>query len=115
MNLEINLKVKKHYNDYLYVFYQNDKYQLPLLVTDNLKDMANMLGYSYDTLVHALYRDSIIANLYKVERVDIREPEDKFNYFEYLEYCKLNGLIPSRMTSLDKYRNQCYGLRIELC
>lgn len=94
----------------VYVLCKNDELQLPIIVTDTLQEMSLFTGYAFTTLFQAYLRKSIIAKRYLLLKVNIEEPEDKFNNLEeYLRYCSVHNLKPNRLTTLDEYREVCFG------
>ena len=109
---DINIKLKinsNSYKNYVYMLYDSDKYCLPLVVADTIKELSEITNIPYWALEHSVYRGDLIDNRFKVERVDIREPEEKFNYTEYIAYCFKNNLCTNRFTSLEKFKKYVYG------
>ena len=93
----------------VYLLYTNDYLQLPVCVTDTLEEMSKLVHYPFFTLYKALKRNSVIGGVYRIEKVDIFEKEDMFNFKDYLKYCLEKDIKPSNFVSLDEFRRFCYG------
>lgn len=94
---------------FTYVFTLADDLELPLVVTDTLEEMVGFTGFNFSCLFKACSRNSVIANRYRLRKVDIRDPEEKFNFEDYKSYCKSAGLNESSFNSLQRYRQYCFG------
>lgn len=103
-------KQKSKYKDYLYILCTDDNFEFPVLVTDNLHEMSNMTGISYNILVHSLYRQVPVATCRcKVIRIDVSDPVEKFKVENYRDFCVINNISQSSFTSLEKFKKYCYG------
>ena len=101
-------------NKFVYVFAFADEYELPLMVADTLDEVSKEFNFSWACLQRALLRNSLIAGMYKIRRVDIMEPKDKFNDFEeYKLFCSEHGLRENNSKSLYLFKEFCF--RDELC
>lgn len=95
----------------VYVLVNNDDLELPLLVCDTLEEIFKSTGFNVSTLFMAIQRNSVIAGKYRLRKVDICEPEDKFNDVKgYIAFCKQECIKPTYFTSLVRYRQYCYGV-----
>jgi len=95
--------------NYVYILTNNDEFEFPLLVADTLYEIANYTGLEFNCLFRACCRNSIISNLFKVYKVDIREPQEKFNDINtYREFCFKNNLKESNFNSLILFKKYCF-------
>lgn len=96
--------------NYVYLLVTNDKSELPVsLGADTLKELSLITGFSYNELSHSLYHHYLVNRRYKVIKVDIREPEDRFNYEDYKLYCWTNQIPVGSFKSLEQFKKHCYG------
>ena len=100
--------MKKNYYEYLFV--KADELELPMLIADSLEELSILSGFNFDCLWKAICRNSIIAGQFRVRKVDIRDPEEKFSWEEYKVFCKREGLKESYFKSLQQFRNECFGV-----
>lgn len=93
---------------YVYVLVTNDILELPVIVADSIKELASKLGISIWSCFKHESRDSSIFGQYKIRKVDICEPQDKFNYLEYKKFCLDNKISQSDFKSLSRFKDYCY-------
>lgn len=94
--------------NYIYELVQADKYEFPVLFADTLQELANLTGYKFDKLWSA-YRRNATINGYRIYKVDLREPEEKFTLKEYKLFCEKNNLKLGRFSSIKAFHKWCYG------
>lgn len=94
---------------FTYVFSLADDLELPLFVGDTIEEIQAFSGFNWAMLQRAMLRNSVIAGRYRLRRVDIRDPEEKFNFEDYRNYCKSANLKESSFDSLRRYRQYCFG------
>ena len=95
-------------NNFIYELVTNDIYEFPVFFADTMLEMAQLTGFNVDRLTSALRRDTAIDG-YKIYRVDMREPEEKFTLKEYKLFCKKNNLKEGHFSSIKAFRKYCYG------
>lgn len=94
----------------VYLLVTNDKYELPVsLGADTLKELSKITGFSYYELLNSLYHNYLVSRKYKVIKVDIREPESRFDYEDYKKYCWTNQIPVDSFKSLEQFKKYCYG------
>lgn len=99
--------MKKNY--YVYSLVTADKFEWSVASADTLEELSKISGYSFDCLYKACKRKSVINNMYRVRKIDIRDVGENFNFEEYKAYCKKHKLKESNFASLQQYRQFCYG------
>jgi len=93
---------------YVYLLVTNDKYEFAISCCDSIQQMSKETGIPYMSLYMSMYRDEpICAGKYKLYKVDISEPEDKFTMEEYKLFCAVHDLKPSCFNNLVKYKRVC--------
>lgn len=100
--------MKKNYFEYIFV--KADEFELPMMSADTLEKLSSMCGYNFDCLCKAVKRNSLIAGQFRVRKVDIRDPEEKFSWEEYKVFCEKEGLKQGYFKSLQRFRNECFGV-----
>lgn len=95
--------------NYVYLLVKNDDLELPIFVADTLEELSNMSDIPFMTLYQACVRNSVIQTRYRVRHVDIRDPEERFLFKDYKDFCKQNNLKESKFSSLQRFRAYCYG------
>ena len=93
---------------FVYMVVTADKYELPVMVCDSLAELVSMSGFNIDSIKSAILRGSVIDNKYKIYRVDIREPEEKFNEKEYKKFCQFFNLAEQNFKSIQLFREYCF-------
>jgi len=96
--------------NYVYLFVEANDLELPMIVTDTLEEMSEMSGYNLKTLYSACERNSLINGKFRIRKVDVRDPEEKFDFEEYKKFCKDNNLKVSDFKNLQRFRQQSYGV-----
>lgn len=96
-------------NSFVYMFALADEYELPLMVADTIDEIADAFGFSWDCLQRACLRNSVVSGAYRIRKVDIREPEEIFNFLEYRKFCKKNNIKEGYPASLKRFRCECFG------
>lgn len=97
------------YNKFVYIIYQDDRLQLPIYVADSLSEMSELTGLHLKFLNRVLSGNETFLNNYKIEKVDIREPEEKFTETEYKKFCKKHNLQAGSFSSQKMFAKYCYG------
>ncbi len=95
----------------VYCLYKNDKLETLVYLGDTLSELSKVSNIPCDTLTTAYYRNYLLYGKYKVKRVELYTPDEKFNFARYKHYCFKNKLKPQLASSLDKFRSECYGNR----
>ena len=98
--------------EYVFIIYEDDKLKLPMCVADSLSELARLTGFYYNELRNSYLENRHFNKKYKVEKIDIREPEEKFTFDEYKKFCKSEKLSVGSFSSLKKFAKYCYG---EVC
>lgn len=98
---------------FIYILVSADKYEFPRAVGDTIEDISRQSNLSWECLQRAFLRNSLIAGKYWLRRVNAKDLE--FNFADYSEFCKTEGLKPGHAKSLQKFREYCgnrcdYGL-----
>lgn len=94
----------------VYMLTNNDVLQLPLLVADSLEELSRLTGFNDSTLCLAISRNSVLSGRYLVKRIDIREPEEKFNFEDFYQFCSKNSIASTNFKSLQRFREDCFGV-----
>ena len=97
------------HNKDVFILYEDDRLKLPIYVADSLLELAEISGIYIKYLTDSYLRGSLCLHKYKVEKVDIREPADKFTEEEYKKYCKSEKLSVGSFSSLKSFAKYCYG------
>jgi hypothetical protein len=105
----------KNVNGVVYMLVTADKFEFPIFIMNSLKEIADFLNMKYESIRSAWHRDAVLEDCYKIRRVDTREPKDKFNLFEYKEFCEKKGCPLDSFSSVKQFANQCYGASADLC
>ena len=92
-----------------YVLITADEYELPVVIADTLEDLSNGLDLSYFSCSKAFQRNSLILGKYRIKKVNLVEPQDKFNFIDYKKYCNDYGYSVSDFKSLNSFKNYCFG------
>lgn len=95
-------------NNFVYLLVTADKFELPVMEADTIKELSEMTGYSQGTIKSAIFRASVLDNKFRIVKVDIREPEEMFTEKEYIKYCKENKLEVKSFDSIIKFKDYCY-------
>ena len=94
----------------VYIIYQDDRLKLPIYVADTLVEMAKITGINLKMLSRALNDNKSFLNNLRVEKVDITEPEDKYNENTYKKFCKKHNLSVGSFSSHKMFAKECYGI-----
>lgn len=94
----------------VYIMTKNDDLELPMVVTDTLEEMSFLTGFSIWSLFRHLVKNSVINKKYRIRQVDVRDPEEKFQFDEYKKFCKKVGISPANFESLKRFRRDCFGV-----
>ena len=70
--------------------------------------MPTLTVFKISTLYWAVVHGAVISNKYKIYLVDVRDPEEKFDFVEYRKFCERNNLKEGYPSSLDKFRQECF-------
>ena len=62
----------EHKKTYI-VFYVKDKYELPIISTHSLNEVAHFIGVPYATVKDAIARKQVVRGLFKILRLSIDE------------------------------------------
>lgn len=93
----------------LYILCTADKLEYVVGLGTSFEELSIATGIPRLTLYSAYSRKSLVYYRYKVEKVNVVEPQDMFNVDDYNRYCKRNKLKPSSARSLEKFRQFCFG------
>ena len=94
--------MKKEFN---YELITADRYEQVLASADTLEGLAKLIRMDKSALAHALTRKSIVAGKYRVIKVNTNDYD--FNFYDYLDFCKTDGLEPKKASSLQRFKEYC--------
>lgn len=98
--------------NYVYQLVTADVYEFMVYQTDTLEEMCKLTGFDINALKKALNRNSVISGYYKLYKIDIRDPEEKFcDVDTYKKFCLSNKFDENLAESLIAYRKYCFGIR----
>lgn len=92
----------------VYMIVTADEFELPVCLADTMLELSVLSGYNLNTLYSAYLRNMPLACRYNVIKVNIEEPEDRFNFEDYTKFCKENGLSVGNSNNLEKYWGLCH-------
>lgn len=61
--------IGRRYYNYIYIVTDISKYELPVMVSEELKSIAKFLGIENGSVLRAITRKSIVHKQYKIFRV----------------------------------------------
>lgn len=93
---------------FLYVLTNDDVLELPQIVTDTLDEMSKLSGIPFFILYRHCLSNRPIMKMYRIRKVDIRDPEEKFSFDDYDKFCKDYSLPMTNFKSLQLFRSYCY-------
>lgn len=93
----------------VYMLVTADKYEFPVCIADSMRKLAIMSGYKIMSLYGSCIRHVPLFGKYYVVKVNIEEPEDRFNFDDYKTFCKINHLSANNFKNLDKYYYACHS------
>lgn len=90
---------------YAFLLTTTDCYEFAMSCCDTLSQMSKETGIPFCQLWNSFNRnETCCGGRYKVHKVDIITAEDKFNFEDYKEWCKLHNLKLSNYSNLLKYK-----------
>ena len=95
--------------NYVYVLTKNDDLELPMIVADTIEEISILSKIPYFILYRHCRNNRSIFNQYRIREIDIRDPEEKFVFEEYNNFCLKENLSPSHFKSLMRFRRECFG------
>lgn len=93
----------------VFIIYQDDRLKLPIHVADTLVEMSDITGINLKMLSRAYLNKETFFDDLRIEKVDIREPEEKFTETEYKKFCKKHNLQAGSFSSQKMFAKYCYG------
>ena len=95
----------KKESKYFYILITADEYEFIKFVGDTIEDISKQSKFSWDCLQRAFLRNSLIGGRYRLLRVNGKNLE--FNFEDYHDFCKTEGLKPGYSSSLRKFKEYC--------
>lgn len=97
-------------SNFVYVLTRDDTLELPLIVEDTLEEISKKFNISFWILFRHCADNSVIKGGYRIRKVDIRDPLEKFTFDDYDRFCIENLLKKTDFKSLQRFRQTCFGV-----